>query len=198
MRKLRVKTAVPLHVRSEPGRQTVGEYLDNAADGVARLTGVIDLDNHGFARGGVKASQQIGVERIGSGCCDQLAKLAQDYDGTARSIVDDLDGWGVSMDEGAASTVRAASQIQAALEDMGGKLKKAFSKENIDFGAFSDACAAAGVSTETLNSIGSANLAALASNFNGNIDQMVWEKFLCNVTVSAPTAAFDVTVGELR
>src|SRR4029077_6181191 len=28
-------------------------------------------------------------------------------------------------------------------------------------------------------------------------DQMIWEKFLCNVTLSAPTAAFDVTVGEL-
>lgn len=119
---------------------------------------------------------QLGVdtEQLAGLSDDQLAKLAQDYDGTARSIVDDLDGWGVSMDEGAASTVRAASQIQAALEDMGGKLKKAFSKENIDFGAFSDACAAAGVSTETLNSIGSANLAALAHNFNGNIDQMVW------------------------
>ncbi len=26
---------------------------------------------------------------------------------------------------------------------------------------------------------------------------MVWEKFLCNVTLSAPTATFDVTVGEL-
>jgi 2-dehydropantoate 2-reductase len=30
-----------------------------------------------------------------------------------------------------------------------------------------------------------------------DIDQMIWEKFLCNVTLSAPTAAFDVTVGEL-
>jgi 2-dehydropantoate 2-reductase len=30
-----------------------------------------------------------------------------------------------------------------------------------------------------------------------DIDQMVWEKFICNVTLSAPTAAFDVTVGEL-
>jgi len=29
------------------------------------------------------------------------------------------------------------------------------------------------------------------------VDLMVWEKFLCNVTLSAPTAAFDVTVGEL-
>lgn len=30
-----------------------------------------------------------------------------------------------------------------------------------------------------------------------DIDRMVWQKFLCNVTLSAPTAAFDVTVGEL-
>jgi 2-dehydropantoate 2-reductase len=30
-----------------------------------------------------------------------------------------------------------------------------------------------------------------------DIDQMVWEKFLCNVTLSAPCAAFDATVGEL-
>lgn len=30
-----------------------------------------------------------------------------------------------------------------------------------------------------------------------DIDQMVWQKFLCNVTLSAPTAVFDVTVGEL-
>jgi 2-dehydropantoate 2-reductase len=30
-----------------------------------------------------------------------------------------------------------------------------------------------------------------------DIDGMIWEKFLCNVTLSAPTAAFDVTVGEL-
>src|SRR5699024_6332761 len=30
-----------------------------------------------------------------------------------------------------------------------------------------------------------------------DIELMVWEKFLCNVTVSAPTATFDQTVGEL-
>jgi 2-dehydropantoate 2-reductase len=29
------------------------------------------------------------------------------------------------------------------------------------------------------------------------VTPMIWEKFLCNVTLSAPTAAFDVTVGEL-
>jgi 2-dehydropantoate 2-reductase len=31
-----------------------------------------------------------------------------------------------------------------------------------------------------------------------DIQQMVWEKFICNVAVSAPTAAFDVTIGELH
>jgi 2-dehydropantoate 2-reductase len=30
-----------------------------------------------------------------------------------------------------------------------------------------------------------------------DIETMIWEKFLCNVTLSAPTAVFDVTVGEL-
>jgi 2-dehydropantoate 2-reductase len=30
-----------------------------------------------------------------------------------------------------------------------------------------------------------------------DIDVMIWEKFLCNVTLSAPCAVFDVTVGEL-
>lgn len=30
-----------------------------------------------------------------------------------------------------------------------------------------------------------------------DLSLMIWEKFLCNVTLSAPTAVFDVTVGEL-
>src|SRR5258708_10241790 len=30
-----------------------------------------------------------------------------------------------------------------------------------------------------------------------DVTLMIWEKFLCNVTLSAPCAAFDVTVSEL-
>ncbi|MFV0315416.1 MAG: ketopantoate reductase family protein [Microthrixaceae bacterium] len=30
-----------------------------------------------------------------------------------------------------------------------------------------------------------------------DVEVMVWEKFICNVTCSAPTAAFDMTVGEV-
>jgi 2-dehydropantoate 2-reductase len=40
-----------------------------------------------------------------------------------------------------------------------------------------------------------------AAGFNvrafDDVHLMIWEKFLCNVTLSAPCAAFDVTVGEL-
>lgn len=40
-----------------------------------------------------------------------------------------------------------------------------------------------------------------AAGFNvrafADVSVMVWEKFLCNVTLSAPCAVFDVTVGEL-
>ena len=40
-----------------------------------------------------------------------------------------------------------------------------------------------------------------AAGFNvrafADVHLMIWEKFLCNVTLSAPCAAFDVTVGEL-
>lgn len=32
----------------------------------------------------------------------------------------------------------------------------------------------------------------------GDIGQMIWEKFVCNVTFSAPTAVFDMTIGEVR
>jgi 2-dehydropantoate 2-reductase len=30
-----------------------------------------------------------------------------------------------------------------------------------------------------------------------DVNRMIWEKFLCNVTLSAPCAVFDVTIGEL-
>ena len=41
----------------------------------------------------------------------------------------------------------------------------------------------------------------LEAGFNvrafADVSVMIWEKFLCNVTLSAPCAVFDVTVGEL-
>jgi 2-dehydropantoate 2-reductase len=49
--------------------------------------------------------------------------------------------------------------------------------------------------------VGRIEQAWLGAGFNvkafANVTLMIWEKFLCNVTLSAPCAAFDVTVGEL-
>lgn len=104
---------------------------------------------------------------------DRLKELAKTYPELSKGELEAL----ACTEKIGREYNEAKKQFDSASESidvLNGKLKKAFSKENIDFGAFSDACAAAGVSTETLNSIGSANLAALASNFNGNIDQMVW------------------------
>lgn len=103
---------------------------------------------------------------------DQLLKLAQTYDGTTQSIVGLLDSWGVHMDETAQQTAQASATISDALSSMGAT--DALSAAGVDVDNFSDRLAAAGVSTEQLNSVGSSNLAALAEATGGNMDAMVW------------------------
>ncbi len=39
--------------------------------------------------------------------------------------------------------------------------------------------------------------AGFAAEAYANIDQLIWEKFICNVTFSAPCTVFDCTIGEL-
>lgn len=98
---------------------------------------------------------------------DRLRELAYSYDGTAGSIVGLLDEWGVSMDETAASNARAAESISAALSDLAGS-------SAVDLEALSGALAAAGVSTEQVRSIGSANIGALAEAVGGDVGAMTW------------------------
>ena len=40
--------------------------------------------------------------------------------------------------------------------------------------------------------------AGLSARAFGNIHQLIWEKYLCNVTLSAPCTVYDCTAGELR
>lgn len=98
---------------------------------------------------------------------DRLRELAYSYDGTAGSIVGLLDEWGVSMDETAASNARAAASISAALSDLAGS-------SAVDLEALSGALAAAGVSTEQVRSVGSANIGALAEAVGGDVGAMTW------------------------
>ncbi len=45
-RKLRIELAIPVNVGAEPGRNTVGQHLDDPAQGVTVVVGTIDLRNH--------------------------------------------------------------------------------------------------------------------------------------------------------
>lgn len=98
---------------------------------------------------------------------DQLRELAYAYDGTTGSIVGLLEGWGVSMDETAASNAMAAESIAAALSDLA-------ESGSVDLDALSGALVSAGVTTEQVNAIGSENMGSLASAVGGDVDAMVW------------------------
>ena len=103
---------------------------------------------------------------------DQLTELALAYDGTTASIVGRLAEWGVQMDATAQASATAAAGMRDTLsqfaQDAGDSLS------GVDLSSFSDQLADAGVSTETLNAIGSENFAALAQACGGNVDAMVW------------------------
>ena len=113
------------------------------------------------------------AEDMGKLTSDQLETLARDYDGTTTSIVGDLSKWGVGMDESAAKAAQAAGDIKSALDGMDG-LGDKLNGVGVNVSDLSQALADAGVSTETLNEIGSDNLAQLAESCGGNMDAMVW------------------------
>lgn len=84
----------------------------------------------------------------------------------------DLGEWGVGMDESAAKAAQAAGDIKSALDGMDG-LADRLDGVGVNVSDLSQALADAGVSTETLNQIGSDNLGALAEACNGDVSQMV-------------------------
>ena len=59
----RVQPAVAVHVRAEPRRQAVDEYLHDAAQRVAVLLGRIDLGDHGRGRFGAERPNRRLVDR---------------------------------------------------------------------------------------------------------------------------------------
>lgn len=113
---------------------------------------------------GVSADEVLSLEG------DKLTEVAAKYDGTASSIVEALRGVGISVDEGAAKTVA----LSDALKTMGDGVPEAFSNMGVSAADLAAKLSEAGVSTEQLNSVGSANIAALASAFEGDVSKMVW------------------------
>lgn len=119
--------------------------------------------------------EALGVTQEGLDAMSQhdLTEIADVYDGTCASIVGKLDEWGVGMDESAATSARTAASIQESLAGMEG-VGDALDGVGLNVSDLSQRLAEAGVSTQTLNEIGSANLSALASSCGGNMDAMVW------------------------
>lgn len=103
---------------------------------------------------------------------DDLLSIAKSYDGTASSIVQALSDLGVGMDETKKASALAADDIKKSIKGMGDHVNK--SLEGVDLDAFSQKLSDAGVDTETLKKVGSANIARLAEDTNGDIDTMVW------------------------
>ena len=66
-----VEAAVAVHVAAQPGRQAVGEHLDDATERVRVPVGRVDLGDHRGAGGGVGAADGVGVD------ARQVARLGQ-------------------------------------------------------------------------------------------------------------------------
>lgn len=105
---------------------------------------------------------------------EQLGQLAATYDGTAGSIIDLLDEWGVSMDETAKSAAEMADEIKGVFDGFGGDFTESLEGAGVDLDTFAQKLAAAEVSTQQLKDYGAANIQELATIFQGNVDMMVW------------------------
>lgn len=127
--------------------------------------------------GGLAAIKQdladlgVNVESVANLNEDALTKIASAYDGSSKSIVGVLQELGIQMDETKLQTIQNAQEMESTLKsfstETGGSLN------NIDISGFSTKLAEAGISTETLNSIGSENIAALAESCNYDMQKMV-------------------------
>ena len=74
-----VEPSVPVHVGAEPRRQAVHDHLDDAAEGVAVLVGLVDLGHHRLRGVGVEAADWVVVEaghvvRSGHGAVRRLRR----------------------------------------------------------------------------------------------------------------------------
>lgn len=105
---------------------------------------------------------------------DELMAVAEAYDGTAASVVGELESMGVGMDEAARATAKASADVRSALEGFGDGFAEDLSGAGVDVEAFAWSLAEAGVSAERLNEVGGANIAALARVTNGSVDTMIW------------------------
>ena len=105
---------------------------------------------------------------------EDTLRIAEAYDGTVSSVVDVLAELGIGMDEAARATAEKSDEMREAIEGFGDGFSERLGELGVDADAFAWKLAEAGVSTETLNEVGSENIAALADATGGSVDAMIW------------------------
>lgn len=98
---------------------------------------------------------------------DELAAIAGSYDGTAASIAGMLRELGVTSGEFTGVLAQAGADVQSTSAIIADAM-------GLSLGQLEQQLADAGISTQQLNEIGSANLAAMAANCNGSMTQLIW------------------------
>lgn len=104
---------------------------------------------------------------------EQLSKLANDYDGTAGSIVGDLRDMGVGMDDAKSRAADLAAALASHMGEGVDKLSATLQDGGISLDEFSAALDNAGVKSSDLKDISSDDFAQMVKSCGGNIDQLV-------------------------
>lgn len=166
---------------------------------ISQLAMTTDVAAQAFNDGGTKA--QYSIEDFGSaleaaaadkdklksamGDPATMAEIVAAYDGTAESLSGVLDQIGVGFDETAAKAADAAgtvSQMGDWLASLGDDAYAAFSLMGTSSDDLAGRLSAAGVSMQTLESIGSDSFTRMAESCNGDIDSLVNELSVLNAT----------------
>ena len=98
---------------------------------------------------------------------EQLQTLMTSWDGTSESITTALTNMGQT------ALVEGANINSALMGFQSGEVATALQSAGVNIDALSTAMAQAGITSQQLNEIGSANFTALAANCGGNIDQLI-------------------------
>ena len=113
---------------------------------------------------------------------DDMAKLADDYDGTKASIVGDLESMGVKMSDTAEQTSKDVAYMSSAIQSLSDNGSIDLSKVGMTADDFAAKLQDAGVSADELKSVGSDAFSMLYQSANGDVTKIKAGLDLLNAT----------------
>lgn len=167
---------------AEAGSHYLLDDLEEAKANLSEVTGQMEATGQAVeqleaqignaAAGGAQSFADL-VE--GSGA---LRTFFDETGGDAADFAADLEASGISLEALGDLSDSELAQIAASWDGTTESIVAALTRQEGAGEAYAqslmESLEAAGVSTETLNEVGSANISALAQAFGGNIDAMVW------------------------